>query len=654
MVYQITVLLPKLSTHTLLIWKALSLKCSNKNNYNFSVTVDAFPQAKNTRSTSKALLEDLSTKDALTSRVPVRSRPESETLEQEIHAKSPLQPAEIKHVTDYRSDIEEELEVEECSKSEDEHSQILLKLEKENSLNSQETVTKHVSSILEKEHQHSSFVRPELDTQMKYNLISNVEEAVVANGPGEPHSATGDLETSPHGRYTPSANDYSHSPDSALSSKKKPSIKDSETPPIADTYYDDFESTRSSTREDNAFKPESQVSSSHTEIKHSSKDSSSREPIFDLQEEVVEEEMSRQSGVSEESNQSERLLDLNQQKQDVQHDNNTGTRASLQTPPPSLKDEMPSFGLGDRVLVGGVQPGTLRFKGPTSFANGFWAGVELDKSEGSNNGTYDEVVYFNCEERHGIFAPPDKITHLPDKYDLDAETTEDEDSFYDDLFDKIGNKQKKNQDNSQNQGDLDSKNEEMFLKENDSGAAEVMEENNQASLEEKSHLNSQHYKEPTLLVSKGKAEDIILNLEDLSHTSLIVDMDKSGLVNKETTAIVERNDVDSTKHLSPPDLPTDIKDKSEPKDREMLDTFTDTLIKNFVKDAVEQLAEIKKTKEEKIKTANQLNGDLFGESNEEEIWISSIQQKDGLPFFLPSDKEELSSPELCNRPVSVL
>lgn len=586
----------------------------------------------------------------MTSRVSIHSRPENETLEQEIHAESPLQPAEIKHVTDQRSDIGEELEVEEHSKSEDEHSHHLLKLEKENRFDSQESRTKHVSSILDEEYQHSSSVRPEHDTQMKRNVISNVEEAAMANGKsGESHSAAAELETSSHGRYTSSVSDYTHSPDS----KKKPSIKDSETSPIVDSYYDDFESTRSSPREDNTFKAESQVSSSHTEIKHSSKDSSSREPIFDIQEEVVEEEMSRESGVSEESHQSERLLDLNQQREDVQHDNK-GTHSSLQTTPPPLKDEMSSFGLGDRVLVGGVQPGTLRFKGPTSFANGFWAGVELDKSEGSNNGTYDGVVYFNCEACHGIFAPPDKITHLPDKYDLDADTTEDEDSFYDDLFDKSGNKQKQIQDNSQNQGEMESKNEDLFLKGNKSADAEVMDEKNQLSLEEKSHLNSQHHKESTLLVSNGKTEDIILDLEDTSHTSLILDMGKRGLVNKEKTPIIEKNDIDFKKHLSPPDLATDIKDKSEPKDRDMLETFTDTLIKNFVIDAVEQFAEIKKAKEEKIRTANQLNGDLFGENNEEENWISSIQQKDGLPFFLPSEKEELSSPELCNRPVSVL
>ncbi|XP_017262686.1 centrosome-associated protein 350 isoform X2 [Kryptolebias marmoratus] len=630
---------------------------------------NAFPQTNYSRSTSEALPEDLSEKEPSSPRVSVHSRPENEALEQKLrHTESPLRPStkaesEKKDGTDHRSDIEEELEVEESSKSEDEHSHHLLKLEKEYSLDSQEglATTKHVSSVLD-EDQDSSSVRPEKETQMKHSVISEVEEGVIANiiTSGEPHSAAVDLETSPHGRFT-SANDHTLSPDSvALSSNKKPSVKNSETSPVADGYYDDFESTHSSPREENKFNAESQISHSHTEIKHSSKDSSSRETTFENQEEVVEEEieeeMSRRSSVSEESLQSERLLDLNQQSEDVKHDDNKGTFSSLQTPPPppSVKDEMPSFGIGDRVLVGGVQPGTLRFKGLTSFANGFWAGVELDKSEGSNNGTYDGVVYFKCEECHGIFAPPDKITHLPDKYELNADTTEDEDSFFDDLLDKDGNKQKNVQGNSPKQEDLESKNEETFLKQNGSGHMKVMDEKNQTPLKEKSHLISQHHKESTLLISNGNTEDIILDLEDASHTLFILDVDKSGLVkqtNNETTAVIERNDVNSQKHSTPADLATDIKDdKSKPKD--LLDTLADSLIKNFVKDTVEQFAEIKKTKEEKIKTANQLNGGLFGENNEEERWINSIAQKDGLPFFLPSEKEELSSPELCNRPES--
>lgn len=615
--------------------------------------------------------EDLLCKEPSTPGVSVHSRPENGSFEQKIHdAESSLRPSskevsEQKSVTDLRSNIEEVLEVEVSSKSEDEHSHHLLKLEKEYSLDSQASLctTKHVSSVLDEELQHSSSVRPEQDTQAKRSTLSEADEAVLAHSitSGKPHSSAVDLDTFPHGRYTSSVIDHTHSPDSAaLFSHKKINDKDREASPIADGYYDDFESTCSSPREENKFKPESQISFSHTSIKFSNKDSSSREPTIDNQEEMVEEEieeeMSRQSGVSDESHLSERLLDLNQQREDIKHDNKgTSSYSSMQTPP--VKDEMPSFGIGNRVLVGGVQPGTLRFKGPTSFANGFWAGVELDKSEGSNNGTYDGVVYFKCKECHGIFAPPDKITHLPDKYEHSADTTDDEDSFHDDLLDKGVNKQNNIQDNSPKQGDLESKNEDAFLKENGSEDTKAMDEKNQVLHKDKSHLNSQHHKDSTPLISKGHTEDIILDLEDTSHTSLILDRDNSGLVkqtNKETTAIIVRNDEDFQKPSSPADLATDIKnDKSKPKDRDLLDTLADTLIKNLVKDTVEQFADIKKAKAEKIKTANQLNGGFFSENNEEN-WISSIEQKDGLPFFLPSEKEELSSPELCNRPVSVV
>ena len=68
---------------------------------------------------------------------------------------------------------------------------------------------------------------------------------------------------------------------------------------------------------------------------------------------------------------------------------------------------------GRRVLVGGVKSGTLRFKGKVEFAPGVWAGVELDDSEGTNDGTKDGVTYFSCRSGHGLFVPPDKITDHP-------------------------------------------------------------------------------------------------------------------------------------------------------------------------------------------------------------------------------------------------
>ncbi|RUS77086.1 hypothetical protein EGW08_015169 [Elysia chlorotica] len=68
--------------------------------------------------------------------------------------------------------------------------------------------------------------------------------------------------------------------------------------------------------------------------------------------------------------------------------------------------------LGDKILVGGVKSGTLRYCGPTEFASGVWAGVELDERAGKNNGSVGGFSYFTCADGHGIFAPISKITKL--------------------------------------------------------------------------------------------------------------------------------------------------------------------------------------------------------------------------------------------------
>uniref|UniRef100_A0A667WZF9 CAP-Gly domain-containing protein n=1 Tax=Myripristis murdjan TaxID=586833 RepID=A0A667WZF9_9TELE len=194
-----------------------------------------------------------------------------------------------------------------------------------------------------------------------------------------------------------------------------------------------------------------------------------------------------------------------------------------------------------------VQPGTLRFKGPTKFANGFWAGVELDKSEGSNNGTYDGVVYFECEERHGIFAPPDKITYLPEKFEIFTDTTEDEDSFFDDLPDKDRSRHEIDESQSQKQRNLKSKGEETSHKQCESGDKELRDEldhpdqhqKSQTSLRENSHLNS-HNKEfehpvpnVTLCVSKTLFEwfrsimSLIYNAYPLGTCSILVKLNSN-------------------------------------------------------------------------------------------------------------------------------
>lgn len=148
----------------------------------------------------------------------------------------------------------------------------------------------------------------------------------------------------------------------------------------------------------------------------------------------------------------------------------------------------------------------------------------------------------------------------------------------------------------------------------------------------------------------------MLDFEDAPNDLLTSDMDKIGqgkCSQKEIITLDKREDVDSQHHFTTADLSTDIRnDEEEQKDSVLLDTFADKLLNSFVKDTVKQFAEIKKAKEQKIEAANQMNGDLFDENVEEQEGFSSVEQKDGLPFFLPAEQEELSSPELCNRPVS--
>lgn len=62
-----------------------------------------------------------------------------------------------------------------------------------------------------------------------------------------------------------------------------------------------------------------------------------------------------------------------------------GTR-QLQPTPSDLKALQEKLKIGDHVLVGGAKEGRLRYLGPTEFAKGIWAGVELPGPMGKNDG----------------------------------------------------------------------------------------------------------------------------------------------------------------------------------------------------------------------------------------------------------------------------
>lgn len=63
----------------------------------------------------------------------------------------------------------------------------------------------------------------------------------------------------------------------------------------------------------------------------------------------------------------------------------SATRQAQPTPS-DLKALQDKLKIGDHVLVGGAKEGTLRFLGPTEFAKGIWAGVELPEPMGKNDG----------------------------------------------------------------------------------------------------------------------------------------------------------------------------------------------------------------------------------------------------------------------------
>ncbi|XP_041827242.1 CAP-Gly domain-containing linker protein 4-like isoform X2 [Melanotaenia boesemani] len=98
-------------------------------------------------------------------------------------------------------------------------------------------------------------------------------------------------------------------------------------------------------------------------------------------------------------------------------------------PVPALSDkariQLASMGirLGDRVVIAGQKTGTLRFCGSTEFSGGLWAGVELDKPEGKNDGSVAGVQYFTCRLKHGIFAPLSKISKPLEKLKTSTKKT---------------------------------------------------------------------------------------------------------------------------------------------------------------------------------------------------------------------------------------
>ncbi|XP_075012936.1 centrosome-associated protein 350 isoform X1 [Calonectris borealis] len=363
-------------------------------------------------------------------------------------------------------------------------------------------------------------------------------------------------------------------------------------------------------------------------------------------------------------------------------------------------DSLPNFNIGDRVLVSKVQPGTLRFKGLTKFAKGFWAGVELDKPEGNNNGTYDGIKYFDCKEKHGIFAPPQKISHITESIDSHLDTNKDEDSFFDDRLEKQHKAEQKDKESSEPSKEDEPQSRDVtenYSQDKAPADTAVSEASAEERVDEESFSKVNRIKEISVateslaqehsvvdylkhavkeeaslapLISGVVDEISTVQLDDISDfLSEKLERQKTlgeecaeklddlspGVVEKPATPLLdlltkEKNQLEAQLRLP-------LREEEKSKDQlEKVSLLTDSLLRDFVKDTVNQLQQIKKVRNEKIQLSNQELCDVKEESGTPFQQVEK-QIPDGLNnFFLSSDledeREELSSPDMCPRPES--
>ena len=77
----------------------------------------------------------------------------------------------------------------------------------------------------------------------------------------------------------------------------------------------------------------------------------------------------------------------------------------------------PPIKVGMQVSVSGARgslTGTVRFVGVTQFATGEWIGVDLGKPEGRNDGSVNDVRYFDCEPKCGLFVKRAQVRVIKD------------------------------------------------------------------------------------------------------------------------------------------------------------------------------------------------------------------------------------------------
>ena len=70
----------------------------------------------------------------------------------------------------------------------------------------------------------------------------------------------------------------------------------------------------------------------------------------------------------------------------------------------------PTIAVGAQVSVRNTLC-TVRFVGPTSFAEGEWVGVEFPTACGRNDGSVEGQHYFRCAPKHGLFVKKSQVQH---------------------------------------------------------------------------------------------------------------------------------------------------------------------------------------------------------------------------------------------------
>ncbi|KAK4243783.1 dynein associated protein-domain-containing protein [Corynascus novoguineensis] len=73
---------------------------------------------------------------------------------------------------------------------------------------------------------------------------------------------------------------------------------------------------------------------------------------------------------------------------------------------------MSELTVGRKVQLADQRNGTIRFAGQTSFAPGYWVGIELEDASGKNDGSVNDVRYFDCPMGYGMFVRPNALKLL--------------------------------------------------------------------------------------------------------------------------------------------------------------------------------------------------------------------------------------------------